>query len=389
MIASSQQSTVFRIDGMDCPDEIAKLRESLKDVTGIGTLSFNLMRATMTVSHDPSILTPEKLIERVHNSGMRATIAEASALPLHLATPSSRGPLTMTVLAAAGIVLGAAFSFFPTSEFHHTTWPAAIAYILAIAAAWRYVLPKALGALLCLKLDMNVLMTIAVIGALSLGEWLEASTVAFLFMISHLLETWSVNRARRAVQSLMELTPPRACVIRADGAEVDQDVERVGVGASIVVRPGERFPLDGKMVAGETSVNQAPITGESALISKSPGDEVFAGTVNQDGAVTVKVTKPAGDTVLAGIIRLVEQAQSKRSRAEQFVDRFAHYYTPTVVAVALAVCVAPPLLFNADWSAWFYRSLILLVIACPCALVISTPVSVVSSLAAAARNGST
>lgn len=387
MAETKQQSTVFRIEGMDCPDEVARLREAFKNIEGVSDLSFNIMRATMTVTHDASRVSLERIIERVRKTGMRATPADASSLSLHLASTPSRGPLVMTVLAAVAIIFGAVLSFMPAPAFHHTTWPAATAYILAIASAWRYVLPKALAALLRFNLDMNVLMTVAVIGAVGLGEWLEASTVAFLFMLSHLLETWSVGRARRAIQSLMELSPSRARVIREDGSEADQEIEQVAVGASIVVRPGEKFPLDGEIIAGETSVNQAPITGESTLIAKSPGDEVFAATVNQDGAVTVRVTKPSGDTVLAGIIRLVEQAQSKRSRSEQSVDRFAHYYTPTVVAVALAVCVVPPLLFNADWSTWFYRSLILLVIACPCALVISTPVSVVSSLAAAARQG--
>ncbi|GJM24693.1 MAG: copper-translocating P-type ATPase [Phycisphaerae bacterium] len=382
-----KHTTCFRVEGMDCPDEVKELRECLEGVDGISEQSFNLMSASMTVTHDPSIISTEDIIDRIRNTGMQASLNAESWRPRRIKATVPRGPLLMMIIAAVGTVVGAILSYVPAMKFHNTTWPAVVAYILAIAAAWRYVLPKAFGSLTCLRLDINVLMTFAVVGAIGLGEWLEGSTVAFLFMVSHVLETWSVNRARRAIQSLMELSPPRARVLRDDGSEEDQDVERIQVGSRIVVRPGEKFPLDGNILEGQTSVNQAPITGEAALISKVPGDEVFAATLNQDGAVTVEITKLAGDTVLAGVIRLVEQAQSQRSRSEQFVDRFARYYTPAVVVGAMALCIIPPLLLAANWSTWFYRSLVLLVIACPCALVISTPIAIVSALAAAARNG--
>lgn len=386
--AQETRSTTFHVKGVDCPDEIAELRECLGHVDGVGELSFNLMQATMTVEHDPARIDVDEIIRRVGSTGMQASVVEDSAAgrsQMEAAIP--RGPLWMASVSAAATALGAALSFVPAATVHHTTWPAAVAYVVAIAAAWRFVLPKAWAALLRLRLDMNVLMTVAVIGAVGLGEWLEGATVAVLFTVSHLLETWSVNRARRAIQSLMQLSPERARVVQPDGTEQEVNVESVEVGSRIIVRPGEKFPLDGKVVEGDTTVNQAPITGESALVAKEPGDDVFAGTVNQDGAVTIDVTKPAGDTVLAGVIRLVEQAQSRRSRSEQFVDRFARYYTPAVVLGAVVLSVIPPVFFAADWSVWFYRSLVLLVIACPCALVISTPVSIVSALAAAARNG--
>ncbi|MCO6438595.1 MAG: cadmium-translocating P-type ATPase [Phycisphaerae bacterium] len=385
---SKIHSTSFRVEGMDCPDEIAELRDCLGDVDGVGGLSFNLMRATMTVEHDASRIDAAEILARLRNTGMRASVSRHPAdAPRQIETTVPRGPLWTAAVAACATALGAGLSFAPTAMVHHTTWPAAVAYVLAIAAAWSYVLPKAWASMLRLRLDMNVLMTVAVVGAVGLGEWLEGASVAVLFAVSHLLETWSVNRARRAIQSLMELSPERARVVQSDGAEEELDVQDVGVGSRIIVRPGEKFPLDGGVVEGETTVNQAPITGESALVAKQPGDDVFAGTVNQDGAVTVEVTKPAGDTILAGVVRLVEQAQSQRSHSEQFVERFARYYTPAVVIGAVLMCLMPPLLFGAAWSAWFYRSLVLLVIACPCALVISTPVSIVSGLAAAARNG--
>jgi Cd2+/Zn2+-exporting ATPase len=373
---------------MDCPDEIAELRECLGAVDGVRALSFNLIRATMTVEHDPARIDADEIIRRVATRGMRAVAADhASTATRRIEAVVPRAPLWMAVTSAAATALGAALSFVPAATVHHTTWPAALAYVLAIVAAWRYVLPKAWSALLRGRLDMNVLMTVAVIGAVGLGEWLEGATVAVLFAISHLLETWSVNRARRAIRSLMELSPQRARVLRPDGTEQERGVEDVPVGSRIIVRPGERLPLDGRVIEGDTTVDQAPITGESIPVGKSLGDEVFAGTINQDGAITVDVTKPAGDTVLAGVIRLVEQAQARRSPSEQFVDTFARYYTPAVVAGAVLLCVVPPLLLGASWSTWLYRSLVLLVIACPCALVISTPVSIVSALAAAARNG--
>jgi Cd2+/Zn2+-exporting ATPase len=234
---------------------------------------------------------------------------------------------------------------------------------------------------------MNLLMTVAVCGAVVIGEWFEASTVSFLFALSLALESWSVGRARRAVATLMNLTPPTARLLRADGGEDEVAPDGVSVGAHFLVRPGERIPLDGRVVRGASEVNQAPITGESIPIPKSDGQEVFAGTINGDGVLTIECTKPSGDTALAHIIRLVGEAQSRRAPSEQWVEKFARGYTPAVMVLALAVLVIPPLFFGGSWQDWFYRSLVLLVIACPCALVISTPVSIVAALTASARNG--
>ncbi|GMU23419.1 MAG: ATPase [Phycisphaerae bacterium] len=385
---SKATSTRFRVRGMDCPDEIAELRDCLQDMEGVEDLSFNLMRATMTVKHDPKIIAADAIIERVkRDTGMEASIEEGEQRSDTTETGRPSGPVSMAIVSALGTGLGFVLSYVPAAPIHHTTWLSALAYTIAILAAWRYIVPKAIKAVVQLKLDMNVLMTIAVIGAVVLGEWLEGATVAFLFMVSHMLETWSVNRARRAIESLMQMAPPTARLRRPDGSEEEVNVEEVEVGNHVIVRPGEKFPLDGRVLEGETSVNQAPITGESSPVPKTPDEEVYAGTVNQDGAVTVEVTKPVGDTVLAGIIRLVEQAQSRRSRSEQFVETFARYYTPAVVVGAILLATLPPLLLNAAWGTWLYRSLVLLVIACPCALVISTPVTIVSALAAAARNG--
>jgi len=280
-------------------------------------------------------------------------------------------------MAAIGFVLD---TLMPMPALAHAAEAAAVAIGL-----WL-VLPKAFQAARRLRPDMNLLMTVAAVGAIALGDWLEAASVSFLFSLSLALEEWSASRARRAVAALMDLAPPTARV-KIPGGETEMPPEMVAVGAVFVVRPGERIPLDGRVLSGESGVNQAPITGESVPIHKSPGDQVFAGAVNGDGALEVENLKPAQDTTLAQVARMVNEAQTRRSATERWVDRFASVYTPIVMAAALAIMAGPPLLLGADWSEWIYRSLVLLVIACPCALVISTPVTVVATMAAAARNG--
>jgi Cd2+/Zn2+-exporting ATPase len=230
-------------------------------------------------------------------------------------------------------------------------------------------------------------MLVAVIGAAAIGEWFEAATVAFLFAVSLLLESWSVGRARRAIASLMSLTPPSARVRDKDGQLKEIAPDQVDVGTTFIVRPGEKIPLDGTVVKGIGAVNQAPITGESVPVEKQAGSEVFAGTINGDGVIEAKSTKAAQDTTLAKIIQMVGDAQSQRSPSEQWVETFARYYTPVVMALAILVFLLPPMLLGGEWSVWLYRSLVLLVVACPCALVISTPVSIVAALASAAKNG--
>src|SRR6185369_9494656 len=233
---------------------------------------------------------------------------------------------------------------------------------------------------------INVLMIIAATGAAILGEWSEAATVVFLFGLAQALEARTLDRARNAIRALMDLTPPDALVRDAAG-ERRVPVDQVAIGAVIVVRPGEKIPLDGDVVAGQSAVNQAPVTGESLPADKAPGDGVFAGTINGRGALDVRVTRLRRDTTLARIIHLVERAQSQRAPAQTLIERFARIYTPAVIVLAAAIAVVPPLLFQAAWDTWLYRALVLLVVSCPCALVISTPVSIVAALAGAARKG--
>jgi Cd2+/Zn2+-exporting ATPase len=230
-------------------------------------------------------------------------------------------------------------------------------------------------------------MTVAVVGAMAIGEWFEAATVSFLFALSLALESWSVGRARRAIAALLDLAPPTARILRPNGVEETVPVNEVRLGSRFIVPAGERIPLDGRVTAGASAVNQAPITGESVPVEKQPGAEVFAGTINGDGTLTIRVTKVAQNSTLARIIHMVEEAHARRAPSEQWVERFARAYTPAVMVVAFLMFLVPPVIFGQAWDEWFYRALVLLVIACPCALVISTPVSIVASLAAAARAG--
>lgn len=256
----------------------------------------------------------------------------------------------------------------------------------AIVLGGWFLLPSAWAAIRRLRANINLLMVIAVAGAAVIGEWKEAATVVVLFGIAEWLEGWADRRARRAVHALLELTPETA-LVKTESGTVEQPVAGVKVEALVVVKNGERIPLDGTVTAGRSSVNQAPITGESVPVDKQTGDSVFAGSINGEGSLEIRVTKVAGDTTLARIIRLVEEAQESKAPTQRFVDVFARYYTPSVAVVALLVFAVPPLLAGGEWSVWLYRACVLLIIACPCALVISTPVSVVAGLTALARRG--
>jgi Cd2+/Zn2+-exporting ATPase len=259
-------------------------------------------------------------------------------------------------------------------------------YALGIVFGARYVVVKAWYASLRLRPDMNLLMTIAIIGAMAINEWFEGATVAFLFSLSLTLESWSVGRARRAIAALLDLAPPTVRVKR-NGGEVSVPAAEAQLATRFIVRPGERIALDGRVVIGNSSVNQAPITGESMPVVKQPGGEVFAGTINGEAVLEIESTRLASDTTLARIINLVEEAHTNRAQSEQWVEKFARIYTPVVLFSALLVALVPPLALDAAWAEWIYRSLVLLVIGCPCALVISTPVAIVAALASAARQG--
>ncbi len=265
-------------------------------------------------------------------------------------------------------------------------WTPRILHLAAVASGCWLFLPAAGRALVQLAPDMNLLMAIAVAGALLLGDWAEGAAVTFLFALAETLEEFASRRSRRALHALVDLAPDTALVLTGRDA-VDTPVAAIAVGATVRVRNGERVPLDGEVVAGASDVNQAPITGESLPVAKAPGAVVYAGSINGEGSLEIRVTRAAGDTTLDRIVRLVEEAQEEKAPAQRFVDRFARYYTPVVFGAAVLVATLPPLVFGAAGSLWFYRALVLLVIACPCALVISTPVAVVTALTMLARRG--
>ena len=392
----------FKIHGMDCAEEVGILKRELRDLVGNESdLSFDILNSRMTLQGD-SRVSVQQVIERVARTGMSA---ELWASPDQRSSRSETrswwrdARTAMTVLSGSLIVVGFCVhlilsgswlaAFAPEHAGAGGVMPIAVRifYFLAVITGAWYVLPKAWLSLRRFRPDMNLLMTVAVIGAVALGQWLEAATVSFLFALSLALESWSVGRARRAVEALMKIAPESVGVLEPDGTIHEELSASLPVGTVFRVRPGERIGLDGTVVQGTTDVNQAPITGESLPVTKEPGSSVFAGTINGNGVIDVRSTKSADDTTLAHVIRLVGESQGRRSPAEQWVNRFARIYTPTVFAVAILTASVPPLLFHQPWETWFYQSLVLLVIGCPCALVISTPVSIVAGLAAAARNG--
>lgn len=260
-------------------------------------------------------------------------------------------------------------------------------FIVAIIAGGWMLLPSAWTALRRFRPDINLLMVVAVVGASVIGEWAEAASVVFLFGVAEWLEGWADRRAQRATEALLALTPETARVRQEDGSFVERPVGEVPVNAIITVQSSQRIPLDGKVTSGLSSVNQAPITGESVPVDKKPGDEVYAGTINGEGSLEVCVTKVAGNSILARIVQMVGEAQAAKAPTQRFVDIFARYYTPGVTVLALLIFLTPPLFFGGDWMAWLYRACVLLIIACPCALVISTPVSIVAGLTALTRRG--
>jgi len=389
---------------MDCAEETNALRRTVGTLPGIADVTFNLLNGTMTVQAEVGAIPDGEIVAAVERAGLSAVVVEdrpgggGQAVPERFWARQGR-----TILCGvSGLALASGFL---SHWFLHGSLLDALAeggtgashyfpaisiglYLAGVIAGGWYIFPKAWTALRGLRPDMNLLMTIAVLGAIAIGEWFEAATVTFLFALSLVLETWSVGRARNAIRSLLNLTPPTARYLCPhDGDILEKPIEEVSVGATVLVRPGERIPLDGRITKGSASVNQAPITGESIPVEKREGDEVFAGTIDEDGALELLVTKPAAGTTIARIIRMVEEAQSRRAPSEQWVEQFARYYTPAMILLAAAVAVVPPLVAGGQWAQWFYGALVILVIACPCALVISTPVSIVAALAAAAHSG--
>lgn len=372
----------FHIGKMDCPTEEGIIRKRLKGIAGIEVLDFDLMSRKLTVVHDhPDADTIQGALESV---GMdpRLIVEGEPQEAEHGPAVSFRDRWLM---GASGILAVVAEVFAWTSG-NENSWPVIALALASIALGGRETIRKGIVSLRTLTLNINFLMTIAIIGAAIIGQWPEAAMVTFLFGVAEMIEAFSLDRARHAIRSLMELSPERA-LVQVGGEWKEVSAAEVAVGQLVRVRPGDRIPLDGVLKSGSSNVNQAPITGESMPVSKSVGDQVFAGTINEKGTFDFEVTANTGQTTLARIIRAVQQAQSQKAPTQRFVDQFARYYTPIVVVVAVLIATVPPLFFAQPFQLWLYKALVLLVIACPCALVISTPVTVVSALASAAKRG--
>jgi Cd2+/Zn2+-exporting ATPase len=368
---------VFRVEGMDCNEEVVILERRLKPLEGLEAVSADLIGQRLHVKYDAARLSTAAIVDAVGQTGMRMWLEHEE--------PAGGGAdmaWRWRLMVASAVTLGAGLAVSAAGR----PGVAAVCFAVAAVAGGAFPARRAVVAIRSRSLDINTLMVIAVVGALLLGEWLEAAAVVLLFAVAQWLEVRTLERARQAIRALIDLSP-REAIVKQGGTERQAAVDDIRVGDEILVRPGGKVPLDGVIVSGRSDVNEAPLTGESLPADKGPGDEIFAGTINGHGALDVRVTRVVRDTRLARVIHLVETAQASRAPVQSFVDRFARIYTPIVLVLAIAVALVPPLAGSADPATWFYRALVLLVISCPCALVISTPVSIVAALSAAARNG--
>jgi Zn2+/Cd2+-exporting ATPase len=406
--AAEDTQSVFFVEEMDCAAEIALIQNKLSALPAVSDMDFDVMQRRVTVRHAPG--QQETIMQAIHSLGMSATIIDPDstnkddppqkrrrAWPLALAGVAAVGSEILSFAALSASMANWLPAWLPQSQPSWlpswgllTSLPNAIAAALALVA----VIVGGLGtykkgwiALRHGNLNINALMSIAVTGALMLGQWPEAAMVMVLFSVAELIESKSLDRARNAVGKLLQLSPDRVTLQQSDGTWSAVDARQVAIGAIVRVKPGERIGLDGIVTAGRSAVDQAAISGESLPVDKTPGDAVFAGTLNASGSLDYRVTARADGTLLARIIHAVSAAQASKAPTQRFVDRFARIYTPVIFALALLVAIVPPVLFDGAWQTWIYKALVLLVIACPCALVISTPVTIASGLAAAARKG--
>lgn len=370
--------TPIRILQMDCPTEEAMLRRLLNDMPEVKQLDFNLIQRVLTVTHTPGSL--DSILRAIHSLGFEPEVHEEGASIGQFEL--KHRPWWALIIAALMAVLA--------EVSHFAAWPiwltAGLAMI-AIAIGGLHTYKKGWIALRTGNLNIYALMSIAVTGALFIGEWPEAAMVMVLFSLAEVIEGHSLDRARRAISVLMELAPDHANVLQDDGSWQTMAAREVLLGSVVRIGPGQQIPLDGEITSGFSSVNQAPITGESLPVDKGVGDPVYAGTINLNGSFDYQVTATSDNTTLARIIHSVEEAQHAKAPTQRFIDRFAKVYTPLILVLAILIAVLPPLLFGGEWLSWIYKALVMLVIACPCALVISTPVSIVSALTTAARHG--
>ncbi|WBX80966.1 heavy metal translocating P-type ATPase [Virgibacillus salarius] len=372
-----ENKQVYRLEGLSCTNCAAKFEKNIRAIDSVDDVQLNFGASKITVQGAASIAQLEKAgafdgiklyPERQRTKPKRPFWKKRDNIASMLS-------LLFTII---GYTL-----FFQLGENNPLTVGM---FAVAILTGGYHLFIIGFKNLVKLQFDMKTLMTVAIIGAAIIGEWAEGAVVVFLFALSEALEGYSMDKARKSIQSLMDIAPNRATIKRG-GSLIEIDVEDVQIGDIMVIKPGQKIAMDGEVVSGESSINQAAITGESIPVYKSVGEEVFAGTLNEEGSLEICVTKFAEDTTIAKIIHLVEEAQAERAPSQQFVDRFARYYTPVILIIALLIAIVPPLLFGGVWSEWIYSGLAVLVVGCPCALVISTPVAIVTAIGNAARKG--
>ncbi len=366
----------FVVSGVCCPTEETLVRKKLDQLVGADHYTFNPTTCELRI---PSDIADARLVHELQTAGFGARRKQAVE-PDH-SLWERHGLALLTGAATLLTLLG----LFLQSSDESSMFSRGV-FLAAILIGGRTIFVRAVSAVRNAVLDMNVLMSLAVIGAVVIGKWAEGAAVIVLFSLALALESYSVRRTRNAIRSLMQLSPDMACRL-ADGRETWVDAREVEPGETIVLRPGERVPLDGTVSDGHSTIDESPLTGEATPAVKEVGSHILAGSINQRGSLHVRVTRRFEDTTLSRMIHLVEESHQKRAPVQHFVDRFARYYTPAVVCIAAAIALLPPLLLNEQFETWFYRALVLLVIACPCALVISTPVTIVSSITRAARQG--
>ncbi len=372
--------TTYRVEELDCATEENDLRAALTPLPGVRSLEFDLVARRVRVRHD--LASPDPIEAAIRELGMRPSLVVEVEGAQPIRSLSNR--TIVTVVAAGLLAVGSEVAVIAGAD-EQSILVGSLA-LAAIALGGLDTLRKGLQALRSLRMTMSLLMSVAVIGAIAIGQWPEAAVVIWLFGVAELIEALSLERARNAIRSLIALAPEVATV-RRHGSWVEVHTADVALGEVILAKPGSRIALDGRVFAGSSAVDQAPITGESIPVTKVVGDPVFAGTINERGALEITVTAAKGEGTLDRIARSIQEAQADKAPAQRFVDRFAGIYTPLVFVLAIIVALVPPLTGHGSFADWFYKALVLLVLACPCALVISTPVTVVSGLGGAARRG--
>jgi Cd2+/Zn2+-exporting ATPase len=393
-VASTVTQSSFDLAGLDCPDCASKLQKMISQLDGVQETRVNFPQSSMAVSHEGTKTSRAAIMAAVEAAGYKATISGEETSPKSIRSFSLQNRRVFaTILSGFFILLASTVYFFrnlvPPSPLALGTFQFTVShffYLCAILSGGYYVARSGYHSLVAKTFDMNFLMSTAVLGALAIGEFAEGAIVVFLFSLGNALQSYTMDKARNAIRSLMDLTPKEAHLKRG-GRLRTVPVAELALGDLIIVKPGEKVAVDGIILQGTSAIDESPITGESRPRDKMTGDRVFAGSLNGPGSLEVKVEKLAEDSTLSRIIYLVEEAQAQKAPSQNFVDAFSRIYTPLVLVGAVAVSVIPPVVFSLPFTEWFYRGLMLLVISCPCALVISTPVSIVSAIACASRKG--